>query len=191
MKNSLKITLTSLLLFSASLLFAQQKLGDNLGTHKAEQNLNMNTKQVLNTSGILIGSVAPITNSNIALQIVSPNKAIVISTVAVNTDIATPVEGMIIFSSTDNTLYVYNTGIWQAVPSREMLLLFNAAAGQTVFTLNKTPSSNSRVKMFINGILLSHGAYTISGTTITYLEAVNNGNYVIQSGDRIQFDFFY
>ena len=65
-----------------------------------------------------------------------------------------------------------------------------ATVGQTSFTLSNTPGTNSKVKMFINGIRIGKTAYTISGTTLTYIPA-NNGAYALVAGDRIQFDFSY
>jgi hypothetical protein len=73
---------------------------------------------------------------------------------------------------------------------REVANEFTATVGQTSFTLTQTPSVNSRVKMYINGIRISNSAYSISGTTVTYVPA-NNGNNALSSGDRIQFDYYY
>jgi hypothetical protein len=44
--------------------------------------------------------------------------------------------------------------------------------------------------MYINGIRISKNAYTISGSTLTYIPA-NNENYTITAGDRVQFEFAY
>ena len=67
-----------------------------------------------------------------------------------------------------------------------------AAAGATTFTLSQLPNINSKVKMYINGIRISNGAYSVNYTTkvVTYTPA-NNGSYTIIVGDRIQFDYFY
>jgi hypothetical protein len=73
---------------------------------------------------------------------------------------------------------------------REVANEFTATTGQTSFTLLQTPSVNSRVKMYINGVRISNSAYIISGTTVTYVPA-NNGNNALSSGDRIQFDYYY
>ena len=73
---------------------------------------------------------------------------------------------------------------------REVANEFTATIGQTVFTLTQTPSVNSKVKMYINGVRISNTAYSISGTTVTYVPA-NNGNNALSSGDRIQFDYYY
>ena len=65
-----------------------------------------------------------------------------------------------------------------------------ATAGQTSFALTQTPSTLSKVKMYVNGIRISKTAYTISGSTLTYIPA-NNENYTITLGDRVQFEFAY
>ena len=60
------------------------------------------------------------------------------------------------------------------------------------FTLPQAPSAKSYVKMYINGVRISNAAYNpkFGNVTITYTSA-NNGSYLITSGDRIQFDYFY
>ncbi|MES2447374.1 MAG: hypothetical protein V4546_09345 [Bacteroidota bacterium] len=73
---------------------------------------------------------------------------------------------------------------------REVADEFTATASQTSFSLTQTPSSNSKIKMYVNGIRISNSAYTSTSSTLTYVPA-NNGGYVLTSGDRIQFDYFY
>jgi hypothetical protein len=75
-------------------------------------------------------------------------------------------------------------------PVREVADEFTATAAQSVFTLTQTPGTNSKVKMFINGIRISNTAYTISGAVLTYIPA-NNGAYALSANDRIQFDYYY
>ncbi len=65
-----------------------------------------------------------------------------------------------------------------------------ATAGQTSFTLTQTPSSYTKVKMYINGIRISKTAYSISGTTLTYVPS-NNEGYTISVSDRVQFEYAY
>jgi hypothetical protein len=67
---------------------------------------------------------------------------------------------------------------------------FTAATSQSSFTLTQTPAATSRVKMYINGIRISNGAYGVNGTTVTYFPDYN-GAYVITDNDRIQFDYSY
>jgi hypothetical protein len=77
-----------------------------------------------------------------------------------------------------------------AATVREVADEFSAASSQTSFTLTQTPSANSKVKMYINGIRISNTAYSVSGATLTYTEA-NNGSYTLTASDRVQFDYFY
>ena len=65
---------------------------------------------------------------------------------------------------------------------------FSTSAAQTSFTLTQTPSTNSKVKMYINGIRISNTAYSVTGTTLTYVPA-NNGSYSLTASDRVQFDY--
>ena len=67
---------------------------------------------------------------------------------------------------------------------------FTASSDQTSFTLTQTPSSLSKVKLYINGIRISNTAYSWSGTTLTYTPA-NNGNYSLSANDRVQMDYSY
>jgi hypothetical protein len=73
---------------------------------------------------------------------------------------------------------------------REEANEFTATLSQITFILTQTPSANSKVKMYINGIRISNLANTLSGTTVTYVAAYN-GAYALTAGDRIQFDYFY
>lgn len=84
----------------------------------------------------------------------------------------------------------YNDLINKPTPIREVTDEFNANNAQTSFTLTQTPSINSKVKMYINGIRISNKAYTIASNRITYVPS-NNGSYVLTTGDRIQFDYSY
>jgi hypothetical protein len=77
-----------------------------------------------------------------------------------------------------------------AATVREVADEFSATSSQTSFTLTQTPSANSKVKMYINGIRISNTAYGVSGATLTYTEA-NNGSYALTANDRVQFDYFY
>jgi hypothetical protein len=77
-----------------------------------------------------------------------------------------------------------------AATVREVADETSAASSQTSFTLTQTPSANSKVKMYINGIRISNTAYSVSGATLTYT-AANNGSYALTASDRIQFDYYY
>ena len=73
---------------------------------------------------------------------------------------------------------------------REVADEVTATVGQTSFTITQTPSSNTKVKMYINGIRISNTAYSFTGTTLIYNPS-NNGSYTLVAGDRIQFDYYY
>lgn len=73
---------------------------------------------------------------------------------------------------------------------REVADEFTTSSSQTTFTLTQTPSTASKVRMFINGVRISNSAYSHSGTTLTY-NPTNNGSYSLTTGDRIQFDYYY
>jgi hypothetical protein len=44
--------------------------------------------------------------------------------------------------------------------------------------------------MYVNGIRISNTAYSVSGSTLTYVPANNGGNNLLTT-DRVQFDYFY
>ena len=71
---------------------------------------------------------------------------------------------------------------------------FSATANQLTFTLTQTPLTNANSKdnvwMFINGVRTNNDAYSVSGTTVTYVPGSNMG-YALVTGDRIQFDYAY
>ena len=87
-----------------------------------------------------------------------------------------------------------------ATGSTGNLLAVNA--GQTNFTLSQTPATTTKLKMYVNGILISQNAYSYKTTSAFSTNAIvptpylayntaNNGSYVIALGDRIQFVYSY
>jgi hypothetical protein len=76
--------------------------------------------------------------------------------------------------------YTNTTGVGSAV----------LTAGKTSFALTQSPPTNFKVKMYVNGIRISNTAYSVSGSTLTYVPA-NNGGYTLTVADRVQFDYFY
>ena len=65
-----------------------------------------------------------------------------------------------------------------------------ATDGDTQFTLTQTKATNSKLKMYVNGIHISKNAFSLTGVTLTYDKSFN-GNYVLKSGDRVQFEYYY
>lgn len=104
--------------------------------------------------------------------------------------------GAVTYPNTDGTsgqlLTTNGNGItsWSTFAIREVADEFSATATQTDFTLTQAPSANSKVKMYVNGIRISNTAYSVTGTTLTYIPA-NNGAYALTASDRIQFDYYY
>lgn len=80
--------------------------------------------------------------------------------------------------------------------------LVAVTAGQTNFTLTQTPHPSTKLKMYVNGVLISQNAYSYKTTSafstnataptpfLAYVTA-NNGSYTIALGDRIQFLYSY
>ena len=127
-----------ILILSASFLSAKaQSFGDNMGNHTAAMDLNMKSHNVVNAAGVAIGNTFFI-NSNIALQIDGANKAILISRVYDTLAIDSPVNGMLIYTNSDNKFYARQANAW--------FPFANFSNGQTT----------------VNGEL---GAITISGDT--------------------------
>jgi cell division protein FtsL len=73
---------------------------------------------------------------------------------------------------------------------REVSDEYTATVGQTVFALTQTKSANTLMRLYINGVRISKTAFSLSGTTFTYLPA-NNETYTLIAGDRIQIDYYY
>jgi hypothetical protein len=73
---------------------------------------------------------------------------------------------------------------------REVSDEYTATLGQTAFTLTQTKFSNSLLRLYINGVRISKTAFSLSGTSFTYIPA-NNDTYTLNAGDRIQIDYFY
>jgi hypothetical protein len=97
--------------------------------------------------------------------------------------------GVLTIPYTDEAGVVNNKTVTLPTPAPvEQLDEFNATVGQTSFTLSQTPKG--AVKMTRNGVLLPKAAWTVSGTTVTYIPANNNGNSMI-ADDRIEFFYEY
>ena len=73
---------------------------------------------------------------------------------------------------------------------REISDEYIATLGQTVFSLTQTKSSNALLKLYINGVRISKTAFSLSGTSFTYIPTKNDA-YTLIAGDRIQIDYFY
>lgn len=113
MKTSLlKLALITGLVTATSFFAKAQKFGDNLGNHKATKDLQMEGKTILNAAGLAIGATTLDPAGSVALKIGSATKAILISSVAANADIAAAENGMIVYNTTDNKFYLYQNSAW-------------------------------------------------------------------------------
>jgi len=139
------------------------------------------------TGAGIIGATGPIgpTGSTGAIGVTGPTGA---GSASGTTGSTGPIGPTGITGSTGVTGAVGPTGTNANV--REVADEFTATAAQTAFTLTQTPSANSKVKMYINGIRISNTAYTSTGTALTYIPA-NNGSYALVIGDRVEFDYYY
>lgn len=121
--NFTKSIFLFILLLGTSRLYAQQRMGDNLGNHRATTNLDLNGKnivraQVVNAENVIIGTATVVNNSSVALQ-VNGQKAILIPRVTNLLDVSTPaipganlVEGMIVYDLTTHKFYVRDNVSW-------------------------------------------------------------------------------
>jgi methylglyoxal synthase len=138
------------------------------------------------SNSIAIGANAIVTASN-TIQLGSDGSGSHTAITDVKTSGSLTAAGYKIPSGTASQFLMANGSVSTVL---EVADEFSATASQTSFTLTQTPSINSKVKMYVNGIRISNTAYSSSGTTLTYVPA-NNGAYSLQIGDRIQFDYYY
>jgi hypothetical protein len=144
-----------------------------------------------------LGTTTP--DASAALDITSTTKGLLIPrmTTAQRDAISSAATGLMVYQ-TDGTagFYYYNGSSWNEVTSVSSSVteafdeVLDTAANQISFTLSQTPTSSATIKMFVNGILLSKTAYSVSGTTLTYVP-VNNGSTALSLNDRVQFVYLY
>ncbi|WP_412468122.1 tail fiber domain-containing protein [Pedobacter sp. KLB.chiD] len=111
------------LLLVANSMYGQQRMGDNLGNHKATNNLDMNGKnlnrvQVVNAENVVIGTASAVNNASISLQ-VNGQKAILIPRVTNLLDATNPaipaanlLEGMMVYDLTTHKFYIRDNNSW-------------------------------------------------------------------------------
>lgn len=146
---------------------------------------NVGTNSLTNTTAIGFGATAVASNTiqlgNTSITDVKTSGTFTAD--AVTYPKAHGTSGQVLSTTGSGTL------VWITASVIDESKEFAATAAQTTFALTQTPSVNSKVKMFINGIRVSNTAYTLSGSTLTYVPA-NNGSYNLSAGDRVQIDFF-
>ncbi|QIH37457.1 hypothetical protein G7A72_00915 [Flavobacterium sp. Sr18] len=141
------------------------------------------------TNSVAIGANAIVTASN-TIQLGSDGSGSYTAVTNVNTSAIITATGYKTPSGTASQYLMANGSVSTgAAPVREVADEISATATQNSFMLTQTPSINSKVKMYVNGIRISNAAYSWIGTTLTYIPA-NNGSYSLSVNDRIQFDYF-
>jgi len=157
MKRFIRLAcLTGVLLGAISTVQGQTrqiKLGDNLGDHMAAKDLDMNSKQILNAEGIAIGS-ATITNQNVAFQIDGTNKAILMPRITALSAIASPLNGMLVYNSTDNKFYVRENGVW--VTFATITDLNNKTSNVTVDNISIIKDNTGALAANVNSAIWNH-----------------------------------
>ncbi len=133
------LIVTILMVTMVNLSHAQVKIGDNLGTHKADKDLNMNVKKILNVDGIAIGS-ATLGNASVSLELAGNDKAVLFNRVATLAAVATPVDGMAVYNNQDNKFYVRQNGAWQTFGTMGDIVVSLTAA-----SVGTTPNANGLV----------------------------------------------
>lgn len=184
-----------------------QTLLNNTGNDNTALGYRVGETLTTGSQNTLIGSGANVSSGSITNAIALGNGAIVAADNSIqlgNSNVTTVhtsgslTTGAVTYPNTDGTTGQVlstngsGTASWSSISASaiEVADEFTATAVQTDFTLTQSPSANSRVKMYINGIRISNTAYSISGNTLTY-NATNNGSYSLTATDRIQFDYFY
>ncbi|MGE5943857.1 MAG: hypothetical protein ACM31G_05915 [Flavobacteriales bacterium] len=151
---------------------------------------NTNTSTSVISNSVAIGYQA-VVNANNTIQLGNTNVTLVNTSGAITSGGAITGTSIVKAGGTSSQYLMADGSVSTGTaPVREVADEFSATASQTNFTLTQTPSTNSKVKMFVNGIRISNNAYSVSGTTLTYNPA-NNGGYSLTANDRIQFDFYY
>ncbi len=138
------------------------------------------------TSGTWNATTIAVANGGTGATSLTANGVLIGNATSAVTTVAPSTNGNVLTSN--GTSWISSTPSVSLI--REVANEFSATTSQTLFTLTQTPSVNSKVKMYINGVRISNSAYSISGATLTY-NATNNGAYSLTASDRIQFDYYY
>jgi hypothetical protein len=137
------------------------------------------------SNGTWNGNTIAVTNGGTGATTLTSNGVLIGNGISAVTTVAPSTSGNVLMSN--GSAWVSSAA---AATIREIANEFSATSAQTSFTLSQTPSTNSKVKMFINGVRISNSAYSVSGATLTY-NPINNGANALTAGDRVQFDYYY
>jgi hypothetical protein len=116
----------------ATTVSAQNKLGDNLGKHIAQKDLDLkghsiSAVQLVNAKNLIIGTTGSVVNESVAMQVNGSNKTILIPRVTNLLSGTTPsipavnaVEGMIVYDLATHKFYVRNHTNWISFDSGKL-----------------------------------------------------------------------
>ena len=120
----LKCTIAIFLAGSSQTVFSQQLMRDNLGSHIATKDLNLNSFNInaanlVSAKGIVIGTATVLSNTSIALQVEGVDKAILVPRVtdllnatSPSIPVANIVDGMIAYDVATTKFYHRENGKW-------------------------------------------------------------------------------
>jgi microcystin-dependent protein len=123
--NRYLIAITALSLFVKTSTYAQKVLGDNLGNHKATQDLNLQNFNLTNIkagySATLVVGKDNISNGSIAIEIGGSNKAVIIPNVSDIFNLTNPsipstnfLNGMIAYDIASKKIALYQNSKWSS-----------------------------------------------------------------------------
>lgn len=134
-------------------------------------------------SKLAIGtSTKKVANSSTALEIGSTKGFVNGRVTTAQRTALTGVDGMQVYDTDLDALYIYANGSWTAVGSGaggtdiQEVPTGTIDGSNTAFTLSQTPISNASVKIYLDGVFQRQGThYTITGTAITFTTAPATG----------------
>jgi len=136
------------------------------------------------TSGTWSGTTISVANGGTGSTSLTSNNVLLGNGIGALQSVAPGTSGNVLTSNG-------TTWVSSAAPIlRETLNTYLATASQISFTLTQTPSANGKIKMFRNGVKIRSSAYTLSGTTLSYIPS-NNGNTSLDVNDLIELYYFY
>lgn len=196
------------LLLVGNPLFAQLKLGDNLGSHKATKDLEMNSHNIkaanlVNASGILVGTATALSNTSIALQVDGVDKAILVPRVTDLLNATTPsipvanaINGMIVYDLASGKFYYRQNNAWvvyvdavnyvdrfipQLILGKKTFKSDSGFVAKGTFSSGVIPDFGAGTRMmFYPG----KSAFRVGTTGATQWEDGVTGNYSIAMGDN-------
>lgn len=169
-REFIKYSIPVLFFISGGRAFAQQKMGDNLGSHKAKMTLDLNNNNikgvsVFNAKGAVIGTASQLSNESVALQFQGTNKAMLISRVtnllsSSNPSIPTALalDGMMVYDIATSQFYFRQGGAWVKFESLSL--------GQAQILIGDVNGVPSRVSLSGDVTLSSAGEFLIGNNMV-------------------------